>query len=530
MTQEGVGHILRQHLDSFPTAPYLFVGSGISRRFLGLEDWNGLLEKYARSTERPYEYFLSSAGGNLPLTASLLADAFHDVWWSDGAYKSSRRDNEKALIDRSSALKVEISRYLLESSIPDELGDAEQFELALLKDVVVDGVVTTNWDLLIEGIFPEYRVFIGQDELLFSDPQGVGEVYKIHGCATKPQSLVLTADDYERFNDRNPYLAAKLLSVFVEHPVIFLGYSLADANVKAVLTSISKCLTKENVGQLQDRLIFVQWDDSLEGGQVSRSSFLADDVLLPIMDVRVPDFVDVFRALGAGRRRFPARLLRQLKEHVYDLVRTQDPAGRLTVAVDIDDDTSLEDVEVVFGVGLPGSDPDRVSESGYAALDRDDLIRDILTDQGYDAALVVEHVLPRLLRSAKYVPVWKYLKVAGHLNEVGSLKSSESVDGRLATHAMTDEQFFAPPEYYRKRAEVRGYLDLMLPELVEAEGDNAPLFYGALVPAERVDTAWLEGYLNRQYSLLGSGNTLEVTQYIKLLCFFDYLSHRMPIE
>ena len=48
---------LHTHLEQFHTAPFLFVGSGLPRRYLGLEDWEGLLRRFANLSERPYGIF-----------------------------------------------------------------------------------------------------------------------------------------------------------------------------------------------------------------------------------------------------------------------------------------------------------------------------------------------------------------------------------------------------------------------------------------------------------------------------------------
>ena len=309
------------------------------------------MRRFANQTDQPYEYFRSSGNGIFPAIASEIAREFHSVWWRSPNFDNSREKYKSDATSRDSALKIEISQYVEEISASRLEGNRLENELNALRLATIDGIITTNWDLLLEDIFPEFEVFVGQDELLFSSSQGIGEIYKIHGCCSKPNSLVTTKADYERFDQRNPYLAAKLLTVFAEHPIIFLGYSLNDQNISGILQSIALCLTNENINQLRDRLIIVRWDPHEDNYRWQDSTIVTHGFSIPVKTLTTNTFLPIFECLSSLPRKFPARILRRLKEHVYELVHDNDPADRLYV-MDIDDDTNVSQIKVVYGVGL----------------------------------------------------------------------------------------------------------------------------------------------------------------------------------
>jgi hypothetical protein len=52
----GLREQISDHLSGFRSAPFLFAGAGLSRRYLGLDSWEGLLRRFAAEAGRPYEY------------------------------------------------------------------------------------------------------------------------------------------------------------------------------------------------------------------------------------------------------------------------------------------------------------------------------------------------------------------------------------------------------------------------------------------------------------------------------------------
>ncbi|WP_157134846.1 hypothetical protein [Bilophila sp. 4_1_30] len=63
--------------------PFLFIGSGFSRRHLGLDDFKGLLESTCLENMKPFEYYYSTASEDLPKVALTLALDFQNEVWSD---------------------------------------------------------------------------------------------------------------------------------------------------------------------------------------------------------------------------------------------------------------------------------------------------------------------------------------------------------------------------------------------------------------------------------------------------------------
>ncbi|HDR3953196.1 TPA: SIR2 family protein [Bacillus anthracis] len=409
------------HLKKINTAPFLFIGSGFSKRYLNLEDWAGLMKKFSNLMPYEFEYYSSTANKDWAEVAELMAKDFHPIWWKEQQFENNRKEFKDRISSKQSPLKVEVAKYLNSIEYKYGLDEKNDKEIAALKKIVIDGIITTNWDLLLEQIFEEQemQVYIGQKELLFSHPLEINEIYKIHGCSSIPDSLVLTTSDYKGYNEKNAYLAAKLLTVFIEHPVIFLGYSISDDNIQQILKAITRCLDQDNIHKLKDRLIFVERAGQEEDSFENNSSLTIGKITVPITRVKTNDYEKIYNALAQNKRKFSMKMMRQMKSQIYELVKTNDPEEKIYVVDGEYDDT--QDIEFVIGLGVKNvveemqsnheiSASKELSEHGYGGISDIELFNELLSDEPkYDYDSIVKISLPQILRSNQYVPLFRYV-------------------------------------------------------------------------------------------------------------------------
>lgn len=508
------------HLMKFETAPFLFVGSGMSRRYLDTEDWMGLLRKFADKTDYPFERYRADASRDTGRMASAIAKRFNPIWWESELYSSSRSAFPEPE-SRQSPLKIETGQYLMEATknVPSSGPLAD--ELELLKDAVVEGIITTNYDTLLESLFPTFTVYAGQDELLFNNSYGIGEIFKIHGSANLPESVVLTAEDFDRFNERNKYLAAKLLTIFVEHPIVFLGYSLSDPNIQEILLNIAAVLTTENFNKLQDRLIFVQWEPKSTASKLSHTFHSVEGNMIPIISITVNRFDEVFRAMTRLKPRMPASVLRRVKEQVYDLVSTSESKGTLHVR-DLDEDVDPSQVEIVIGVGLR----QKLALQGLVGWDRKNVMLETLEQNlagNRDAMeIVARDVLPQHLYGTTNCSVFYYLDGAQRLNSLGHIADPNGLHERVASRIEKAAGLLRSSRTLSKKYTQFAKEYDSFEKMTHEQDAQTCLQTLQIIDLKKVDNEHLRGYLLQNYEENEDGKP--TTLWAKALCIYDAIA------
>jgi hypothetical protein len=513
---------LAELLKSRPAGPFFFLGSGFSRRYVGLDDWRGLLSRFCQAG-KPFEYYLAKADGSYPRSAALIAEDFNEYWWSADEYGLSVEANQNKITNATSALRIEISKYLMTLDQAKAKASPHANEVSLLAGLNVDGIVTTNWDLFIEQLFPDYKVYIGQKELLFSNPQQIGEIYKIHGSAAAPASLVLTHQDYTEFNARNAYLAAKLITIFVEHPIIFIGYSMSDDNITSLLRAISLCIGADKIGQLRNNLIFVQTLRDGEKPGISDTYLTIDGVQIPLVLVKTDDFVPIYESLSTLKRKIPARILRYCKEQLYELVKSAHPEEKLCV-VNIDEIDRKEDVEFLVGVGVAKQELPQIGGVGYAPIDPTDLIHDLLhDDKKFDPQKLLESGISVIGRNTVNIPVFKYLREIGIDTEEKYRESGLHLD-RWVDRDRNEFRLKSYSKSFRKK-----YRGKSVKEVIEScTAENASAYIPFFEP-EQIDPDEVRAFLIANEDKMAYASSPYASYFRKLAALYDRLRWGWPL-
>jgi len=127
-------------------------------------------------------------------------------------------------------------------SAPGEVNNfATMFHHLVAEISQFDSIVTTNWDPFFERSLNILVPMVEDKDLAFWDDKKK-QVLKIHGCVTRPYTLVVTTDDYRSCIQRYPLIFNKLRDLIATKTIIFVGYGLTDSDFRLIFDDITSRL------------------------------------------------------------------------------------------------------------------------------------------------------------------------------------------------------------------------------------------------------------------------------------------------
>lgn len=508
-------NIIRNAIQITGHHPFLFIGSGISKRYLNTEKWDELLKVFCTEFSgndfqyNVYENEIDTKDyyGLQPAIASLLEKDYNRAVLTDEQYHDFRLTHKQELLNNVSALKIAISEHLSNPVFP-----MDNPELELLKKLAkrsISGIITTNYDTLLETLFPNFDTYIGQEELLFSNITGIGEIYKIHGSVTDARSLVLTSKDYENFEKKASYLIAKLLTIFLEYPIIFLGYSLNDRNIRNIFETISDCLSQGKLDKLKDRLIFVEYSDSESISEFSMQ--FKNENHVKMNRISTCDFAKIYESILSINSKYSPAVLRYLRRDIYELANSSKPTEGIVATGFENLDTLNAADQFILGVGI--------GKNGHM-IKAEQLYEDLVFDnQHFNPDLVVDEYLPELLKNnSGGLPMYKYLKYYQG-------QTFERVQNNILKY--TDIDKFLNEQLRRQKSTYRKtYGPLSISKIIELEGFDSAYRKLIFLNENEIDCAELLDYLqellkNNAQKLLHGNSELK-----RLIRMYDLVKYK----
>lgn len=328
---ENVTDDIRECLEGMGCQPVLFIGSGLTKRYMNAPNWEELLIQLSQDCpeiNKKYAYYKQNYNDPIDI-GSIFSEKFNNWAWSNGEDQFP-----KELYEPNTSPDIYL-KYWVSHIFNKIMSDNElllQEETELLKMIHPHSVITTNYDQFLERVFPDYEVVVGQ-KILRSNNASIGEIFKIHGCSSFPKSLVINRNDYDEFLKKKKYLSAKLLTFFAEHPLIFVGYSAEDPNIRAILSDIDEILSEN--GDLIPNIYILEWskNEPIDYPRTERLIQVSENKSVRIKSIVASDFSWVYKAFGSNDalKNFKPKLLRSLLARTYELVRSDIPKSQVQV-------------------------------------------------------------------------------------------------------------------------------------------------------------------------------------------------------
>ena len=530
---------IKKVIESFKQMPFLFVGTGISIRYANAPSWDNLLFDVwktinNRTDKQGFDELKQRIANDIagierlsdsdakykinPKLASVLQKEFDALYYGNDEFDKSvfTEDESRTIVENAyDPFKYYVAKLSEQIQFDTSIPEYYELESLIASQNKFAGIITTNYDILLEQLFDQFNVIIGQENLILSNSIS-SELYKIHGCKSCPNSIVITEEDYSRFNGKLKYLSAKLLTIFVEHPIIFLGYGLGDFNILLILEEIANCLSSDQLEKTKNNFVFIA--PALDGTEsIQTKEIKYGRKSIGMTEIVIKDYTSLYNQFSLIQASLPVKVIRHLQNMICSYVYSTKATNKILFGKIDDPDIDQENTAIYVG------ELNAISQMGFDYYTLLDICEDILYDN--KPFLVNELLITKTFKNIRStsgtstLPIYKYIHLIGY--PISSIPSQYKI-----IHSYDDVKPNSTDRNYLKDGKTFNTIK----EIVSAYPSHQLKQMAYIISmASTITAAELQSYLQSMFSnkpIL----TKYVSQFKKLVALYDYKEYGSKIK
>ena len=490
-------------IGKFRNHPVLFVGTGMSMRYLSNSySWDGLLKKICFDLKGNDEYYYDIKSNHYENgkykydeIATDIEKEFNYILVKD---RNGKFKDINDLFYENMQKGVNISRFKLYiADIFKCLEYKNNSELVELKKVRknISSIITTNYDCMLEEIFG-FKSLIGND-ILLSNPYG--SLYKIHGSVESPDKIIITHDDYCKFNQKYELIRAQLLSLFIHNPIIFMGYNIGDENIKHILKTIFTYVDSGSAmaEKVRSQFLLVEYCERSDNREVTEHDIDVEGIsTIRINRIKTDDYSTIYKELSELQLPVSAMDIRKVQNVVKEIYEGGSIKVRIT-----NDLEELDNSDKVLAIGSKKT----ITYSYQTAPEMMKNYFEIIEEENNQVLELIDKIM---IQSTQYFPIYGFSLIDPTVKKINILKKQQK--GKMKIICDT----------WSKKINVKeNTLEQILDNNHYAMTYKNDIIAYALLNG-KITTKEVEPYLKELSRT--NGNT---TYYRKLLCAYDYVEY-----
>ncbi len=350
--------VILKNLVEMKRLPVLFIGSGFSKRYLkNYPTWIELLKELANSiglNEVQFEAHMQKIRSMHPdyksseiyaELATILSEFLRDKLINQEININDilSPEEKSKYLNGTDCFKLLVSKKFIDFEI--EPNKEEELKDLIKVQNKISSVLTTNYDsFLNEYVFTNSEQFISQDDLYFCEHTNYAEIYKLHGDVSLPNSIVITSGDYNNFNKNLKLLTAKVMTLLCDFPIIFLGYSLSDENIKAIFYDFINSFGSDIKVKCKDKFIFIEYEKDESGFIEGEKIFQYNGSDITVKTIKTDNYSEIFKYIDMITPVNSSIELREIKKGLKKLIVSSEKGEGVTFS----NLTNIEDSNTVI--------------------------------------------------------------------------------------------------------------------------------------------------------------------------------------